>query len=292
MAETIDFIGSHRARLGESPIWDPDLNALFWVDAVAAEIIRHDLQTGAEAVFSAPDMVGCIALGPVGSLFAGIKDRVYRFDLASGGFEEVLHFADQPPEVRLNDGKTDRQGRLLIGSMGPPYGEKMMGRLYRFDRGSEAEVLQSDVGVANGLCFSPAGDTLYFADSLRRLIWAYDYDGQTGDIGPPRVLIDTAPLNSPPDGATVDADGDLWVALVGAAQVARFSPAGDLKTLIDTPIPFPSCPAFGGETLNQLFVTTISDSGGRLKTDHPDGGRTLVISGLGVTGLTEARCRL
>jgi sugar lactone lactonase YvrE len=154
------------------------------------------------------------------------------------------------------------------------------------------EILQSDVGVANGLCFSPTGDTLYFADSLRRLIWAYDYDGETSFIGPPRVLIDTTALDSPPDGATVDADGDLWVALVQADQIARFSPNGELKALVKIPIPFPSCPAFGGEKLDQLYVTTIRDSGGRLKTDHPDGGRTLVISGLGVTGLPETRSNL
>ena len=288
----IEFVGRRRARLGESPLWDPDLNILFWVDVMGAEIVRHDLRTGTETVFSTPDVVGSIALGPLGSLFAGVKDRVYRLDLATGGFKEMFHLADQPPEVRLNDGKADRQGRLFIGSMGLPYGGKPIGRLYRFSGDGRVEILQSEVGVANGLCFSPSGDTLYFADSLRNLVWAYDYDGETGAVGRQRVLIDTTALNSPPDGATVDAEGDLWVALVGSAQIARFSPAGKLKALIDTPIPCPSCPAFGGEQLDQLFVTTIADSGGRLKTDLPDGGRTLVISGLGVKGLPEARCRL
>jgi sugar lactone lactonase YvrE len=273
-------------------VWDPELKALFWVDAMRAEIIRRDLATGDEVVFSAPDVVGCIVLGPVGILFVGTRRCVYRLDLATAVFEAVVHLDGLKPEVRLNDGKTDRQGRLLIGSMGPPYGENPLGCLYRFRRDAGPEVLQSGVGVGNGLCFSPSGDTLYFADSVLCVIWAYPYRGDTGAVGPPTVLIDTTSMGSAPDGATVDADGDLWVALVQAGQIAQFAPDGSLKRLVTTPVPYPSCPAFGGESLDQLFVTTISDSGGRLKTDHPDGGRTLAISGLGATGLPETRCRL
>jgi L-arabinonolactonase len=292
MQPEIDFVGVRRCRLGESPVWDPELRALFWVDAVGETVVRHDLASGEERAYAAPDVVGSIVLGATGSLVAGVKDRICRLDLASGRFDALIHLDDQPSEVRLNDGKTDRQGRYVTGSMGPPYGSQAPGRLYRFDRGGEVAVLRSGIVVSNAICFSPKGERLYFADSVQRTICAYDYDPDTGAAGPPVVLIDTAPLNSFPDGATVDAAGDIWVALTQTDEIARFAPDGRLKDRIALPIPMPSCPAFGGPDLDVLFVTSISDSGLQFRTDHPDGGRTLAIRGLGVRGLPETRCRL
>jgi len=157
--------------------------------------------------------------------------------------------------------------------------------------GGEAVALTGRLKLTNGICFSPDGATLYFADSLEGVIRAHDYDAATGAIGPRRDVVDCAAFGSGPDGATVDADGNLWVALVLAQAVACIAPDGTLLRSIAMPIPYPACPAFGGPDLDTLYVTSIADSGGRLISDHVDAGRIVAITGLGVTGIREGRYR-
>ena len=124
---------------------------------------------------------------------------------------------------------------------------------------------------------------------LTRHILRYPYNTATGEVGPREVFIDTAPLNSAPDGATVDAEGGLWVALVQTAQLARFFADGRLDRLIDCPVPFVTCPCFGGESLDTIYLTSIRDSGNLLRTDHPQGGSLMAIRGTGARGLPEVR---
>ncbi|WP_293902036.1 SMP-30/gluconolactonase/LRE family protein [Phenylobacterium sp.] len=288
----ISIIGRQRCGLGESPLWDPDAQVLYWVDSVAPAIWRLDPATGEQAAFPAPDRIGSVVLGSGTDLIAGLTDGIYRVDLTAGTFEPLVRPDDMTGGERLNDGKTDRAGRLVTGTIMPAGEPPHAGKLYRFDPGGGWAVLETGVEVSNAICFSPAGDRLYFADSLRRMVWSYDYDAASGAATNRRDLIDTGALGATPDGATVDADGFVWVALVLTRQIGRFSPEGHLDRLIDTPCPYPSCPAFGGRDLDVLYVTSIADSGGRLKSDHPDAGRLMAIEGLGVRGLAETRCRL
>ncbi len=254
-----------------------------------------------------PSVVGSIGLGALGHLIAALRDGFHDLDLSSGTLRPLCTI-EPPAGNRFNDGKMDRAGRFLCGTMQTRAGAAP-GILYRLGlrvRSPEAEPasgvngpveqpallcepLETGIGISNGLCFSPAGDWLYFTDSPVGIIWAYPYDTQTGAVGPRRDFVNvTAIAGSPADGATVDADGCLWAALVRTGQVARFTPDGRLDQVIDVPVPHPTCPAFGGSRLDVLYVTSISDSG-RMRSDHPDAGRLVAITGTGATGLAEAR---
>jgi len=292
MTLEISIIGENRCRLGESPVWDPELKRLFWTDVLAPAVWSYDPATGRQSAIGAPDVVGSVVLGAPGSLIAGLRRSVSRLDLATGAFSAILTPPGLTESERLNDGKTDRRGRFLAGSLVPTGVHPPPGKLFRFAPGRPPEILVEGVEISNAICFSPTGDRLYFADSLRMAIWTYAYDPETGALGPRETLVDTTPLGSAPDGATVDAEGRIWVALVQAGQIACISPEGRVERRIDLPVPFPSCPAFGGETLSTLYVTAIADSGGRLVSDHPDAGRLMAVDGLGVAGIAETRCSL
>jgi sugar lactone lactonase YvrE len=286
----INFFGPWRNRLGESPLWDGEAGLLYWVDITAARICRAAPSGAGFETWTMPQMVGSIALAESG-LLAALRDGFYALDLDHGAVSPIALPERDNPAVRFNDGKADRQGRFLAGTMNVGDADTAPGILYRLERDGSCSVLERDLTVSNGVCFSPSGDRLYFADTMQGLIWRYAYDVLTGEVADRQIFADTRTLGSMPDGATVDADGHLWVALVHAQRLARFAPDGRLVQTIDVPIPFPSCPAFGGEDLRTLFVTTIADSGRSLKSDHPDAGRLLAIDGLGVCGLPEARCR-
>lgn len=274
--------------LGESPVWDPRDGRLYWVDGVSQLIRCHDPATGALTEWKTPSMVGSIALGAGSTLVVGLIDGIYELDLATGSYAALMVPEPADPEARFNDGKNDRFGRFLCGTMGVR--ADPVGKLWRVDREGRSEVFATGIRIFNTLCFSPDGLTMYFADSLDRTIRAFSYGPGDTPVGNPRILVDTNQWDSGPDGATVDAEGFLWVCLVQVGKIARFSPDGRLDRLIEAPTDMPSCVAFGGDDLSVLYVTSIKDSGsGRAISRHTRGGCLYAIEGLGVRGLPEAR---
>jgi sugar lactone lactonase YvrE len=188
--------------------------------------------------------------------------------------------------MRMNDGRTDRQGRFVAGSM-------VMGRhdqdggFYRLERDGSATHLFGGIALANATCFSPDGRTLYYADSFSDTVSAAEYDPATGALGRRRALFNTRQHGSAPDGATVDAEGNLWIALVQASKIGCFRPNGELLLLLDVPTPYPTCPCFGGPNLDVLYVTSIRNSGNLMRSEHPNAGAILALRGLGARGLPE-----
>ena len=274
--------------LGESPVWDPSTRQLYWVDGVSRLIRSHDPATGIERSVPVPSMIGSIGLAADGRVVAGLADGIYLVDLDTGGCDLLFRPTKPDPRVRFNDGKVDRQGRFVCGTMGI-YAEPRA-ELFRVDAGGNHQVLANGIRISNSICSSPDGGTMYFADSLDRAVRSSTYGSGDEPLEKTRIFIDTSPYNSGPDGATVDAEGYVWVALVSVGRIARFTPNGQLNRLIDAPTDMPSCIAFGGPDLTTLFVTSIKDSGtGRAISRHPEGGHLFAIEGLGVRGLPEPR---
>jgi L-arabinonolactonase len=288
MSLRVSRISTRPDQLGESPVWDWQRQRLYWVDGVSRLVRSYDPSTGEFDEWAVPSMVGSIALGKGDTLVVGLADGIYALDLTIGEVLPVFKPIPADARIRFNDGKTDRQGRFLCGSMGVH--ADPLGQLFRVGADGSGAVLATGIRISNALCFSPDGETMYFADSLDRAIRAYRYDADEGTISEARVLVDTEPFNSGPDGATVDSDGCLWVALVQVGKIARFTPQGELDRLIDAPTDMPSCVAFGGPDMSTLYVTSIKDSGsGRAISRHADGGYLFAIEGLGVSGLRETR---
>jgi len=287
LSERIRFFGEHRCRLGESPVWDDRCGRLWWIDAIAGRILSAGIDGAviSDWVFDQP--VGSIALSESG-LIAALADGFYAVNVETGQ-ATPLWKPEPSPDLRFNDGKTDRTGGFLSGQLERVAGEAPAAALYRLDGDGRGTLLVDGLRLTNAICFSPDGATIYFADSLEGVIRRHAYDEARGTIGDRLGEIDCHSFGSGPDGATIDADGNLWVALVLAQGIACIAPDGTLLRQIALPIPYPSCPAFGGPDRDVLYVSSISDSEHRLKSDHPDAGRILAIEGLGVRGVPEAR---
>jgi sugar lactone lactonase YvrE len=163
------------------------------------------------------------------------------------------------------------------------------GLLHRVEADGTTVTVRSAIGVANGLAFSPDGRTMYFADTHRDTVWAYDYDVATGDATNERVFLDFGPLPGRPDGACIDEDGCYWIACVYGSMVIRVTPDGAIDRRIGLPVEKPTMPAFGGPSLSTLFITSIG-GGGSHQTDpaQPDAGGLFAIE-TGVRGLSEPR---
>jgi sugar lactone lactonase YvrE len=277
--------------LGESPVWDSDNQRLYWVDGVRKLIRSHDQATGEFREWEMPSTIGSIGLAEGSKLVAGLSDGIYLVDLETGGLEPLFKLDPPDPLVRFNDGKVDRQGRFVCGTMGVQADPR--GELYRVSGKGAAQMLANGIRIANALCFSPDGETMYFADSLDRSVRAYRYGSGAAPLEEPRIHVDTKPFNSGPDGATIDSEGFIWVALVQSSKIARFDIEGLVDRVIECPVDMPSCIAFGGPDMSTLFVTSIKDSGsGRAISRHPAGGHLFAIEGLGVKGIPETRFKI
>jgi sugar lactone lactonase YvrE len=219
-----------------------------------------------------------------------MEGRLGFFDWPSGAWRDWIALEPEGVGNRLNDGRCDPAGRFWVGSMfDPASAGKATGLLHRVEPDGTAVTVRSAIGVANGLAFAPDGRTMYFADTHRDTVWAYDYDVDTGQATNERVFLDVGPLPGRPDGACVDEAGCYWIACVMGGMVLRVTPAGAVDRRIRVPVEKPTMPAFGGPGLSTLFITTIGGGGShQVDPTQPDAGGLFAVEA-GVSGLLEPR---
>ena len=210
--------------------------------------------------------------------------------------EKLVGVEHARPQMRFNDGRCDRQGRFWASTMQTNMGADAVGALYRYDPKNDGIVDHlaaqiEDLVVPNGLAFSPDGRTMYLSDShpSRQLIWAFDYDIDSGTPHNRRVFVDMNSHPGRPDGAAVDAEGCYWICAIDAGQVLRFTPDGKLDRSLSLPVKKPTMCAFGGDRLDTLFVTSIRPQGIDL-SDQPLAGGVFALNP-GVKGLPEPLTR-
>jgi sugar lactone lactonase YvrE len=291
VSERVECVVPAKASLGECPLWsDPDAR-LYWVDIDGREIHRYDPASGADERRSVPGRPGSIALTETaGRLLVALEHGLAFYDWDSAAYREWIALEPEATGNRLNDGRCDPAGRFWVGSMfDPTSAGRSTGMLHRVGPGGDVATVRTEIGIANGLAFSPDGSTMYFADTPRQTVWAYDYDVATGDARNERVFIDFTGLPGRPDGACVDQDGCYWIACVGGWAVIRVTPDGAVDRRIDLPVQKPTMPAFGGPGLETLFVTSIGDGGSSPMApgQHDPGGLFAIETG--ARGLVEPR---
>ena len=271
------------AELGEGTLWDPAAQVLWWVDIWGNAIHRYDPATGQDDVFPTPVHVGCLGLRAQGGMVVALADGFFFWDPPTGRFTKIVDPPDRHPHCRFNDGKPDRQGRFWSGTVfeDPPRPSEPKGALYRLDPDLTCHRMVEGIGSSNGLAFSPDGRTLYFADAVARLVWAWDMDPGSGAIDRRRIFLDLRDDPGCPDGATVDAEGCYWTTLPESGRIARYDPQGRKMREIALPTAIPTCCEFGGPDLDVLYVTTA-------KLRKLEGGLAggLFALDVGVKGLT------
>ncbi|WP_454873907.1 SMP-30/gluconolactonase/LRE family protein [Paraburkholderia xenovorans] len=294
-ADRVEAAGQAPASVGESPVWRIAEQALYWVDIPAQKIVRLRIDSGERSEWRMPEKVACIAFDHRGTVLAGCETGLFAVTLtgatANGEAVQVTGRKLAAPDfacddMRFNDGRCDRQGRFWSGTMVQDMAAaRPAGALYRFDaRGVLSAPVVDGLITQNGLAWSPDGATMYLSDShpLRRQIWAFDYDGETGEPRNRRVFADLNHHAGRPDGAAVDADGCYWICANDAGLLLRFTPLGKLDRQIAVPAIKPAMCAFGGRDLDTLFVTSIRPAANASEHD----GHLFAVRP-GVTGLPE-----
>ncbi|ABM35447.1 SMP-30/gluconolactonase/LRE family protein [Polaromonas naphthalenivorans] len=265
---------SQPSELGESPFWHPDEQRLYWVDITACQICRADAATGMVERWTVPSEPGCIAPARTGGQNSGLvmalRDGIYRARQWGGELALLAPAQHDPATLRFNDGKADALGRFWAGTIYEPRGAARA-QLFSLDgRGGRAPVLEAkaaDATTANGLAWSPDAATLYWADTPRHLVRAWDWDAAGNTLSHERVFrqwpvkpegwqAGMPGYGGRPDGAAVDSQGNYYVAMYEGARLLKLSPAGELLAEFAVPAQCPTMPCFGGADLKTLYLTT------------------------------------
>ena len=253
MTGQIRIAADTQAIIGESPVWSAGRQRLLWIDILGGHLHSYDPMSGQDTVTPVPPPAGLLAEDPEGEIVLGLGCDLARLD-ADGGVKLFACAPKADPAFRFNDGKFDRQGRLWTGLMNME-GKKGRGTLYRFDPDGTWHVADTGFDLPNGLEWSKDGKILYFTDSHKGEIYAYDFDQATGEIGNRRLFFGMDPRDGKPDGLTLDRDGHLLSVLFDGSAIARIEPNGSLERLIPLPVPRPTSCAFAGDD-GALFITT------------------------------------
>jgi sugar lactone lactonase YvrE len=250
---------TEQTQLGEGARWDARRGELLRVDILAGRVYRDRVADDGSLIsvrtYEVPGTVSAIA--PVendeGWLLAA--GRGFAHLTLDGSLRRLAEFA--PPETLTNDAACDRQGRFWAGTKAEVAGGAA---LYRLDPDGRTELMLDGLTISNGIGWSLDGGTMYLADTGPRVVHAFAFDGERGAISDGRDLITVAEELGGPDGLTVDADGDLWVAIFGGGRVQRYSPDGELREELLVPAMETTSCAFAGPRPNRLYVTTATEN--------------------------------
>jgi L-arabinonolactonase len=287
MSPRPEIVVDGKNELGEGVVWSPTHGEVQWTDILGRRFFAYRPSDGAARSVALPDRLACFAPLGATSLLAGFAGGLEVFDLKSGARRPIAAIEPDRPTTRVNDGKLDRQGRLVFGTMDEDAnGARPIGQIYTYEGGLSPRALVSGVRIANSIAFSPDGRRMYFADTPTKVIRAYDYDLDSGDLSGERTF---AVVQGPgsPDGSTVDADGCLWNAEWGGGRVVRYTPDGRVDRAVALPCAQVTCCAFGGAGLDRLFITTARTGlDAAALAGQPHAGALFAIDG-GVTGLAD-----
>ncbi len=256
MAKPLQMVLDATSVLGEGPVWLDDEKTILWVDILEKAIHLHTPHTGAHRTIRTDQYVGAAVPAGEGRLLCAMHHGFYFLDLRSERMEPIADPEAELPGNRFNDGKCDAAGRFWAGTM-PISGRSHSGALYCLERDCTVRKALTGVSVSNGLGWSPDDTQMYYIDTPTKQIVRFAYHLRTGEIKDCQVAVEFPEDAGVPDGMTVDSEGMIWVAHWGGSCVTRWDPVSGVQLeRIDLPVSQVTSCCFGGERLDELYITS------------------------------------
>ncbi|MCU6432582.1 SMP-30/gluconolactonase/LRE family protein [Undibacterium sp. Jales W-56] len=262
--------------LGECILWCDRLQRLLWTDILGESLWAYQPVSGKIVSWPMPERLASFALTDDNDrLLLGLASQLAYFNFSSGSIAPICQIEADMPTTRVNDGRCDRQGRFVFGTLNETQDRAPIASFYRLNADLTLQRLElPHIAIANSICFSPDGGTLYYCDSLSKSIRCCSYDAGSGPITNDRLFADLSKDPGEPDGSAIDADGYLWNAQWGGWRIVRYTPDGSIDRVISLPVAQPSCLTFGDPDHASLYITSARTglSGPELRKQPHAGG--------------------
>jgi sugar lactone lactonase YvrE len=253
------------------------------------QILRFAPQARRFEVFETCMPVMALGIKKNGGFIAATSKGIANWDIQRKTFEPFCDPLAGRTGIRFNDAAMDSQGRFWVGTLNDANPKGPDGELFCIQGSDSCQLMDQNITVANGIGWSPDRKIMYFTDSFRYCIYAYDYSAESGMIANRRTFVQTTPEGGIPDGLTVDTEGFVWSAYCGGWRVVRYSPEGKLDREYKLPVANPTSCAFGGKRLDELYITSadlgLSEED---KRRYPQSGDLFCLRA-GITGMDEPR---
>lgn len=255
MTMQAELVLNAQAELGEGVHWDPETGRIHWVNIEGRQLRIFDPATGAENMYSFGQRISAAVPAADGGWVVALQDGIYKF--REPQTLELLALVESDiPGNRLNDAKCDSKGRLWFGSMSME-GEQHAGSLYVMEREGEVRKVLSRISTSNGLAWDDRRGLMYYIDTSTRGVDVMDYDPGSGTVSGIRTVVRFPEGAGEPDGMTIDREGMIWVAHWNGGCVSRWNPhTGEQLASAEVPAPLVTSCTFGGEQLDELYITT------------------------------------
>lgn len=295
MGERLRCVAPVGDRCGEAATWSAEDDALYWCDVNRFLIHRLDRDEQVKSWFFEEPVTALSLTETPGELLVALASRLILWRPADDRRRDQGFRLEGWPTARLNDGRAAPDGDFWIGSMGDnvgPNGEPLEcafghGVLHRLRPGGRWTAEKRGLGISNTLCWSPDRRTFYFGDTQQNVIWAYDYDAETGEIANERPFFADFERGAP-DGSAIDAEGRLWNCRFGGACVVCVAPDGRIDQVLEMPVQNITTCAFGGPDLTSLYITTAA----MMTTPADRLAGSLFVYEAGVKGLDGFKARI
>ncbi|PXX30580.1 SMP-30/gluconolactonase/LRE family protein [Arenibacter sp. ARW7G5Y1] len=242
--------------LGEGPVWDQVNGKLLWVDYNNGKICQYNPKLKAYSFIEIADTVMVTIPTNRNNWIVAIDKNVSIYDPNNKHFVKKVTIQENKPNNRLNDGKCDAKNRLWIGTMSTT-ADAPVGALYKVNADLTYQKMDEPFIIPNGIAWNKENTVMYVVDSMMKKIFSYDFNLENGTISNKTVFIDTSNERGLPDGMTIDADGNLWVAFwQGQSILCYETKSGKVLKRIIVPTVIPSSCCFGDEDLGTLYITS------------------------------------
>ncbi|HWW99651.1 SMP-30/gluconolactonase/LRE family protein [Collimonas sp.] len=261
-AATASLVFDGKHQLGEGVLWCQRTQRLLWTDILGAALWCLTPATGVTQSWPMPERLATFALTEDDDrLLLGLASQLAWFRFSEQSVTPICTVEAELPHTRVNDGRCDRFGRFVFGTKNDAADMAACASFYRLNADLTLERLAlPPVAISNSICFSPDGHTMYYCDSLAKKIHCCDYDTAAGTISRERLFADLSAQPGEPDGSAIDSQGYLWNAQWGGHRVLRLAPDGSIERLLEVPVAQPSCVAFGGAGLHDLYISSARES--------------------------------
>jgi sugar lactone lactonase YvrE len=262
MPHQVDLVLDAKAGAAETPVWDAQNKLLYWTDLTKKRLHIYEPANDSDRFIDVGSKIGTVVIRQSGGVVVALESGFNYIDLSTG---DISNLADPEPEMtnnRFNDGKCDSAGRLWVSSVSQDFenGKATMvpyGKLYRFGPNQEIMVALDKVIQVNGLGWSVDNKKMYLVDTVGFAILSFDFDEINGVISNQQIAVQVPESFGYPDGMCLDDEGSIWLAHWGGYQVSRWNPVtGNLIETIAVPASQVTCCSFGGDNLDELYITT------------------------------------
>ncbi len=285
---TLEVVVDLPCETGEGPLWDDRTQTLTWNDIPPGTLYRYDPASDEnEVIYQHSASIGGHTLQEDSSLVLFCTDgRILK--LRDGDTEVLVESIPEVVGSRFNDVAADPLGGVFCGTMPLVNGDA---RLYRLAPDGSLTLVWNDLGLSNGIGFGPDNAVMYLSDSDNRVVYRADFDTSTAELSNREILISLNDDVAVPDGMTVDANGDLWIAVWDGSCLLHYSVDGELLDKLTFPVKKVSSINFGGDDFATAYITTAGGTN-RGGDDGKLAGSLFKTSISGVSGRSDFRSRI